>query len=274
MKTFEAFLENKLASLPTSKVKDAMTYSLLGGGKRVRVDLLLRLYQDFGFEVNETAYSLAAALESIHTYSLIHDDLPALDNDDLRRFKPTNHKVYGEDFAILAGDGLLTFAFQLLSATDLDMRYVRILSQNAGASGMILGQEIDILDAIETLEDLEHCYRLKTGCLFSAALEMATLLAGHEDKLPIVQKIAASLGVAFQVQDDLLEVTKDTLEIGKSNSSDADRDIKTILSFMSIENARIYLDGTFESVYALLDTLPLKGDSLIQLIQTMRVRSL
>lgn len=274
MKQFETFLKEALSKQTPSKVLEAMTYSLLGGGKRVRVNLLFNLLTDYGYEIDELAMTLAAAVESIHTYSLIHDDLPALDNDDLRRFKPTNHKVFGEDIAILAGDGLLTFAFDLVSNTDLEMKYFKALSDNAGINGMILGQEIDILNQVETLKDLEKAYALKTGRLFSASFELATYLANKDQYLETVKKLASLLGIAFQVQDDLLEVTKDTQEIGKSNESDKIREIATITSFMTLDAAQAYLEKTFDQIYALIETLDLEGDALLSFINELRRRSI
>lgn len=274
MKQFDNYLEKTLKKQTPSKVLEAMTYSLLGGGKRVRVKLLFNLLTDYGYEIDELAMTLAAAVESIHTYSLIHDDLPALDNDDLRRFKPTNHKVFGEDIAILAGDGLLTFAFDLVSSTNLEMKYIKALSDNAGVNGMILGQEIDILNRVETLEDLEKAYALKTGRLFSASFELATYLAKKDPHLETVKKLASLLGIAFQVQDDLLEVTKDTQEIGKSNESDMIREIHTITSFMTLDAAQTYLEETFDEIYALIETLNLEGDSLLRFINELRRRSI
>ena len=274
MKQFESLLETTLNELKPSKVVDAMAYSLLGGGKRVRPNLLFKLYHDFGYEVDDNARYLAGAVESIHTYSLIHDDLPALDNDDLRRFKPTNHIVYGEDIAILAGDGLLTLAFDFIAKTNLDLRYIKVLTQNAGVSGMILGQELDILNAVDSLETLEHAYYLKTGCLFASALEMATLLANKEDKIEDVRKVARDLGIAFQIQDDLLEVTKDTSEIGKSNTSDLNRDSATITSYLALDAAQDHLNKLFEGIFQTLDLLNLKDDTLKTYISEMMDRSI
>lgn len=274
MKQFEIFLRETIGKQVPSKVLDSMTYSLLSGGKRVRVKLLFDLFTDYGHEINDKAMALAAAVEAIHTYSLIHDDLPALDNDDLRRFKPTNHIVYGEDIAILAGDGLLTLAFNLVADTDLDMKYIKVLSENAGINGMILGQEIDILNQVETLSDLENAYALKTGKLFSASLEFATYLAKKDEHIPIIKKLATLLGIAFQVQDDLLEVTKDTEEIGKSNDSDRNRNIATITTFMNLKDAHQYLERTFKEIDTLIDSLNLEGDSLKSFIYKLKLRSI
>src|SRR5690625_3046867 len=182
--------------------------------------MLLYLVKDLGYELDKKSYYAAMSVEAIHTYSLIHDDLPALDNDDLRRFKPTNHIVYGEDMAILAGDGLLTLGFELLAEANLDARFFEVMARNFGISGMILGQELDILDEISNLDALLNTYSLKTGCLFSSALEMAVLLADKEHLLEEVKEIGQLLGIVFQIQDDLLEVKSSEDMIGKSTTSD------------------------------------------------------
>lgn len=269
----ELVLTQELNSQLPSKVTEAMAYSLLGGGKRVRPQLMFQLMKDFNIEDDRAVYA-AAALECIHTYSLIHDDLPALDNDDMRRFKPTNHIVFGEDIAILAGDGLLTLAFSLLAKAQVDHRFFEILSRNAGTRGMILGQEIDILDDIESLEDLKECYRLKTGALFSSALEMAVLFADREDKLQDAQALAENLGMIFQFQDDLLEVLFDAQTIGKSVDSDSDRDISTVTTYMSVKEAQALVDSLFEESYAILDSFDLKSTHFKSYVQSLMNRSL
>lgn len=266
-------IEKELNELKPSKVVDAMEYSLLSGGKRMRPHLLLSLVSDFGV-VSEEAYYAAFALECIHTYSLIHDDLPALDNDDMRRFKPTNHKVYGEDIAILAGDGLLTLAFSLLAKAKLDYRFVEILGRNAGVQGMILGQEYDILNEIKSLEDLETCYKLKTGALFATSFEMAVLLAGHDEHLELAKELGYTLGIAFQFQDDLLEVLGSEKTIGKSTQSDAERNKFTITSYLSIEKSQTYIQSLFNNVDAMIAQMNLDNNNLETLINNMLVRSL
>lgn len=264
-------LEQSVDSLEDSKVKEALKYSLLSGGKRLRPVMLLSLLEDLGVNMS-IGMDAACALECIHAYSLVHDDLPALDNDDLRRGKPTNHKVYGEDFAILAGDALLTFAFQLVSDCDNAKECVGILAKQAGSNGMILGQELDILDDIHTLEELLKCYELKTGCLFNASLEMAVVLAQRNDLRPFAYKLGRNLGIAFQIQDDLLEVTQSSEIIGKSVQSDLIRNKKTILSFMSLDKAQLYLDDLFKTIFDLMHDNHLSNQSLYELVKTIDKR--
>lgn len=269
----ETVLKDAIASLKPSHVADAMEYSLFGDGKRVRPQLLLQVLQGYDLKSREALYA-AAALECIHTYSLIHDDLPSLDNDDLRRFKPTNHKVYGEDIAILAGDGLLTLAFSLLSEHTTDMRYVQILARNAGIQGMVLGQELDIRNKMESLDDLRSCYELKTGCLFAAALEMGMVAADKSENLETAQALGKLLGVAFQFQDDLLEHTSSTEALGKSTQSDALRDKITITSFMPLNDALRYVDDIFETIRHLIESFNFNNKSLTHFIESISNRDI
>lgn len=273
IETLNTLLKNELDERLPSTVVEAMGYSLLSDGKRVRPLLLLNLLKDYGIE-DIKGYYAAAAIECIHTYSLVHDDLPALDNDDFRRFKPTNHKVYGEDMAILAGDGLLTMAFSLLAKGQLDYRFTEILSRNAGVKGMILGQEIDIKDDITSLDELRESYELKTGALFSSSLEMASLIAKDDKNQANVSEIAKLLGIAFQFQDDLLEIEKTQEEIGKSSQSDTDRDIKTITSFLSLEDSKTLIDDIFADIDQRIDALNLKDNNLKNYISNLRNRKL
>ena len=269
----ELLFKQELQSKLPSKITQAMAYSLLGKGKRVRPQFIFKMLEDYGVQSQESLY-LAAALESIHTYSLIHDDLPALDNDDLRRFEPTNHIVFGEDIAILAGDGLLTLAFSFLAKARVDYRYFEILSRNAGIAGMILGQEIDILDDITSLEDLIESYRLKTGALFSCAFEFAVLQAKDEKNIAQAQKLGELLGVAFQIQDDLLEVTSSPEVIGKSNDSDKGRDIATITRYLSIEETAQLLNDYFNEIEEIITQFNFKSNALSEYVKTLQNRSL
>lgn len=260
-----------------SIVREAMTYSLMSGGKRLRPQLLLAMLSDFEMDYKKGLYP-ACALEMIHTYSLVHDDLPAMDDDDVRRFKPTNHKVFGEGVAILAGDGLLTGAFTALSQSQLDSdtkaMCLEILARNAGAIGMILGQELDIHDRIDHIDDLIACYQLKTGCLFAAAFEMATVIAGKATYQHLAHDLGYTLGVAFQFQDDLLEVTKSSEEIGKSNLSDADRNKTTVVSLLGIEGAQDLTETYFVRIKDLLAEMKIENGNLKIIIDEMMSREL
>jgi geranylgeranyl diphosphate synthase type II len=209
-------------------LREAMRYSLLAGGKRLRPVLAMASYEACGGRA-EDIVGCAAALEFIHTYSLIHDDLPAMDNDDMRRGKPTNHKVYGEAVAILAGDGLLTEAFRLLlrdrrAKSDYLVEAVRELSRAAGVRGMVGGQALDILS--ESAEPdggtLESIHRRKTGALIAAAVRLGGIMAGApQETMKALAAYGENLGLAFQIVDDILDVKGDTAVLGKSTGSDA-----------------------------------------------------
>lgn len=274
----ESRLRELVQEYGNTTVQDAMSYSLLSGGKRVRPRLLLSLLADYGIDLDH-GLNQACALEMVHTYSLVHDDLPAMDNDDFRRFKPTNHKVYGEGMAILAGDGLLTAAFTTLAKADtvsatIQMKTVEILARNAGAHGMILGQELDIVDNIDSVEALIQCYEMKTGCLFAAALEMAAVIAEKDHLQDTARTLGLKLGVAFQYQDDILEVTKTSDEIGKSHLSDGEREKSTIVTLLGLKRAQNATEGLFKEIKVLLDRLDLNGSELQKLIEEMIARDL
>lgn len=277
LNNFEVYLEDVLSQYGNTQTKSSMAYSLQGGGKRLRPALLSALVKDLGLD-HKGAYPCGAALEMIHTYSLIHDDLPAMDNDDFRRHKPTNHKVYGEGQAILAGDALLTAAFEIVADSESlsshqKVKIIKILSKNAGANGMILGQELDTEDNIHSLEDLNKCYELKTGCLFSAALEMATVIAERFELQETASHLGLKLGLAFQYQDDILEATTSFDTLGKSASSDLDRDKTTIVSLLGLEEANKLTDSVFDSMLKLINSLNLQENSLIKLIEKMTQRT-
>jgi len=212
-------------------LNDAMTYSVFAGGKRVRPILALASYEACGGNA-ENIVPFASALELIHTYSLIHDDLPAMDNDDLRRGKPTNHKVFGEGMAILAGDALLTEAFYLISGVHLNgthmrptslLKLVRELAMAAGAHGMVGGQAGDILseDAAMESDNLSFIHTHKTGALITASVRMGGILANAgKRKMSALTCYGENIGHAFQIVDDILDVRGESAELGKSTGSD------------------------------------------------------
>ena len=247
----ESLLENYINSLPDSTTKSAMLYSLTAGGKRIRPHLLYTVLK--GYSVNpEIGNPFACALEMIHTYSLIHDDLPAMDNDDLRRGLPTCHKQFDEATAILAGDGLLTYAFEVAAssneASDTVVKCISILSQMAGPSGMVYGQQLD-LEAENKVIDwtmLQRIHEHKTGCLLTAPLLMGCILAKHEEDIPTWKKIGFSLGLAFQVQDDILDIELTAKEFGKSNS-DQKNHKGTSVSILGIERAKEVMNDLYQS---------------------------
>ena len=200
-------LENILSQYPDGKVKEAMYYSLKAGGKRIRPLIVLQVIRAYGLDYRKYI-DIACALEMIHTYSLIHDDLPGMDNDDLRRGKPTCHKQFGEATAILAGDGLLNEAVNIILQTNLDdslkLSLVSCLYTSSGINGMILGQEYDIENEDKKLskETLDKIHHYKTGKLLSCAFQMGALIASPND-LEILKQIGYKIGLAFQIQDDI-----------------------------------------------------------------------
>lgn len=226
---------------------EAANYSILNGGKRIRPFILISFAEMLGAK-KEKALPFAAALEMIHTYSLIHDDLPCMDNDDYRRGKPSNHKVYGEANALLAGDALLTEAFSVVIKADLPsdtlLRAVEVLSSSAGYKGMIGGQVMDMSPLLlrEDIEKLKKMCALKTGKLISAAAILGCLSANVNDEavLKSAECYAQNIGLAFQITDDLLDKYGTQQELGKPVGSDDKNDKTTFLTFMSPKDAQAY----------------------------------
>lgn len=265
------------------QLKESMLYSVRAGGKRIRPLLLLSTVAAFGESINTTTYQVAAALEMIHTYSLIHDDLPAMDNDDLRRGKPTNHKVYGEALAILAGDGLLTAAFQLISMAHLahspKLLLLQQLAINAGTQGMVAGQAADIEGETKqlTLEELMFIHERKTGRLMHYALLAGGVLANQpEEVLASLQKLASHLGLAFQIRDDLLDVVSTTEVLGKTAGKDAKMEKTTYPGLLGIEETKSALENEIDAANRMIDQLEqtvcsFDGQLLRQLVQQFSV---
>ena len=231
---------------PMSNLYDSMLYSLLAGGKRVRPVLTLEVCRMCGGDP-ALALPFACAVEMIHTYSLIHDDLPCMDDDDLRRGKPTNHKIYGEATAVLAGDGLLTAAFETALGAgdrlppDRVVAAAACLANAAGARGMVGGQALDMAaeGRAVTRWDVEQLQKLKTGALLSAAAEMGCIVAGGGEKeRKAVARYARKLGLAFQVRDDMLDVEGDQDTLGKPIGSDQANEKTTFVSLLGIDACR------------------------------------
>lgn len=228
---------------PGSRLADAMSYSLTNGGKRIRPLLVYAAARALG-PCQHLDWP-AAAVEAIHAYSLVHDDLPAMDNDDLRRGKPTTHIAFDEASAILAGDGLQALAFELLVQapfnTEQRLAFVTTLVRASGARGMVLGQAID-LEAVNrqlSLEQLERMHRHKTGALIAAAVELGAVAAGATDaQRQALADYAAAIGLAFQVQDDILDVTSDTATLGKTQGADQALNKPTYVSLLGLEGAQ------------------------------------
>ncbi len=238
-------LNHMLATVNVSEtLKSSMAYSVNAGGKRIRPLLVLATLEDLGAE-SEDALTVACAVELIHTYSLIHDDLPCMDDDDFRRGKPTNHKVYGQAVAVLAGDALQTLAFASLtnlqdtSAEDA-LAIIRILSEAAGAQGMVGGQLLDMEGETKLLSllELETVHVHKTGALLSFCIEAGAILAGHQKEIAKLKDFAWNIGLAFQIRDDILDVTATTEELGKTAGSDTISDKSTYPSLLGLEKAQ------------------------------------
>ncbi|MBK8186682.1 MAG: polyprenyl synthetase family protein [Cellvibrio sp.] len=260
-------------NLDPTQLRSAMRYSLFNGGKRVRPILAYASALAINPEQNLRLIDpIAAALESLHSYSLVHDDLPAMDDDDLRRGKPTCHIAYNEATAILAGDGLQTLAFDYLSRTDLppdiQMELVKTLVAGSGVDGMVLGQAID-LSAVNqqlTLEQLENMHRHKTGALIRASVRMGAIAAGaNKEQLNKLDNYAAAIGLAFQVQDDILDVTSDTATLGKQQGADIAHNKPTYVSLLGLEAAQEKAQSLYKDAINSLNGFDDSADHLRQL---------
>ncbi len=245
-----------------SHLAEGMRYSLEAGGKRVRPALCLLAAEAVGGSL-ESALPGAIALEFIHTYSLIHDDLPAMDDDDLRRGRPTNHKVYGEGHAILAGDGLLTEAFAVLATTGR-ADAVALLAEASGWRGMVGGQALDLegetLTASGTpygLDHLQTIHRLKTGALLRGSVELGGLLGGADPaQQAMLRAYGEAIGLAFQIQDDILDATSDAATLGKRAGKDQGRGKITYPSLLGLDGARRALQEATERALCHVPSLP------------------
>lgn len=254
----------------SSRLLDAMKYSVLGGGKRVRPALCIAAAVAVG-QSGDAALVPACATELIHAYSLIHDDLPAMDNDELRRGRPTTHIAFDEATAILAGDALQTLAFDWLAdAPMMDdqtrLAMVRELAKGSGHLGMVGGQAIDLESVGKevSIKHLESMHRHKTGALIVAAVRIGALTAPDRKpgQIDALTDYARTLGLAFQVQDDLLDIEGDTTVIGKPQGSDQARGKPTYPSLMGVEKARQYLDGLLENALGSLESFGSEADAL------------
>ncbi len=261
-------IENALYSyLPNDnilikKLFDSMRYSVDAGGKRVRPQLVIEFCRLCGGDV-ETALPFACAIEYIHTYSLIHDDLPCMDDDDMRRGKPSNHKVFGEDTALLAGDALQSLAFEVMSLPETvnkagankAVKCINTLSRFCGAKGMVGGQVIDLENEKKSAsyEEVLECNDLKTGGLIKAACVMGAILGGADDiQLKMAEKYGKCIGLSFQIVDDILDITSTNEELGKPVGSDIENNKSTYVTLFGIEKCRVMVDElTKEAIEAL-----------------------
>ena len=239
----EAALDTALPKEGGTLVREAMRYSLLGGGKRIRAALVLE-FARLGGAADSQALPLACVVEMIHAYSLIHDDLPCMDNDDFRRGQPSCHKKFGEACALLAGDGLLTLAFETAAGAPLPgeakARSIAELAKAAGWQGMIGGQMMD-LDAENheiPLETLQKLYAMKTGELLRVSALLGCIAADASEIEAIAQNYTSAIGMAFQITDDILDVTGNTEKLGKPIGSDKENGKSTYVSLLGLENAK------------------------------------
>ncbi|MDP4087748.1 MAG: polyprenyl synthetase family protein [Bacillota bacterium] len=280
-KTIDESLEQYFAGKGSynKMIYEAMHYSLSVGGKRIRPILLLlcyQLYKDNYIEVLEPA----CALEMIHTYSLIHDDLPSMDNDDLRRGKPTCHKVYGEALAVLAGDGLLNEAANLLinysmKRGTLGLNAAKIILEASSVEGMIGGQVVDILSENKRieLEQLEYMHSRKTGALIKAAIKAGAVIAdAPEEDLKVLDSFGDKLGMAFQIKDDILDVVGDTSVLGKMVNSDAQNNKTTYVTVYGLEECKSICSSLTEECMELLKGLSADTSHLQELTNYLLMR--
>jgi len=259
---------------------EAMRYSLTAGGKRVRPALCLASCEAAGGEAVR-AVPAAVAVELVHTYSLIHDDLPCMDDDDLRRGRPTNHRVYGEAVAVLAGDGLLTRAFGVLAEADLPaptrVEMVRRLAEAAGGHGMVGGQALDLgAEGSERVDlpTLQYIHTRKTGALFGASCELGGLAAGADAAVVArLGKLGAKLGLAFQIVDDLLDVSGRTEQLGKAAGKDLARGKATYPGLLGVAESRRRVEELAGEVADLADGFGDAGRALAQLARFVAERS-
>lgn len=248
LKDFQSYLLSHIEEVSSTELEEAMDYSLDAEGKRLRPLLLLAVLTAFNEDIKK-GYPAASALEMIHTYSLIHDDLPAMDNDELRRGKPTNHIQFNESTAILAGDALLTLAFEVITFDDLPaetkVKLVTLLAEMSGYKGMVGGQQADILgeESELTLAEIESIHVRKTGALMKMATVSGGLIAGKgEEILEKLENLADELGIAYQIRDDILDVVGTEEELGKGVATDAALGKSTYPSLLGLEGAFEALD--------------------------------
>ena len=270
-----------LPSGPASKLFKAMRYSVFNGGKRVRPALCFAAAEAIGVNTDNTA-KIGAAVEMIHAYSLIHDDLPAMDDDDLRRGVPTCHIKFDEATAILTGDGLQSLAFkQLTELTDLpasiNLQLIAILSDLAGCNGMVSGQAVDLASTGKqlTVDELNYMHNHKTGALIEASVVMGALATNQatDSQIAALQKFARAIGLAFQIQDDILDVECSTEQLGKSQGSDSANDKATYTSILGIEKARSEAERLYQTSIDTLDIFTDSADTLRALAKFIVHRS-
>lgn len=272
----------KVKDNPQKIIYEAMNYSLMSGGKRLRPVLMLGAYEIFNND-DEKVLPFACAMEMIHTYSLIHDDLPAMDDDDYRRGRLSNHKKFNEATAILAGDALLNKAFEAgLEAViyfNLDVkravRALSVIADSSGTEGMIGGQIVDIFgnEKIKSVEELIYMYSLKTGAIIKSSVVAGAILGGaNECEIDALEKFAEKIGLAFQIEDDILDVTGTQEKLGKPIGSDIANDKTTYLSFVEIEEAKKHVVKLTDEAIDSLKVFGGKAEHLVELAKYLTSR--
>lgn len=277
----EIALDQSIAVIYPEKIYESMRYSLMAGGKRLRPILCLATCELLGGNA-KMAMPIACALEMIHTMSLIHDDLPAMDNDDLRRGKPTNHKVYGEDIAILAGDALLAYAFEMVTTTqDVPasrlLQVVAKLAQAVGAAGLVGGQVVDLDSEGKpdiTEKTLNFIHTHKTGALLEASVLSGAILAGAETAdLAKLASYSQNIGLAFQIVDDILDITATQEQLGKTAGKDLQAQKATYPSLWGLEESRRKADELVVAAQEELSTWGEKGEALRAIADYITMRT-
>lgn len=280
----EDVLKNYLPKNPSFQktIYDAMEYSVMAGGKRLRPMMMYQAYKMFGGEDKELIEPFMAAIEMIHTYSLVHDDLPAMDNDTYRRGRKTTHVVYGEDMGILAGDALLNFAYETAIKGALAAKAAKnainainalaILSKKAGIMGMVGGQVVDVELTGKKLDEerLDFIFKLKTGALLEASLMVGAALAGADEKyIELMEQAGLNIGMAFQIQDDILDVISTTEELGKPVHSDEKNDKTTYVSLYGMEKSHDDVEKYSKKALSIMEELPYENQFLCTLIEKL-----
>ena len=278
-KAIEGFYEAKQIA---PRLVESILYSVHAGGKRIRPLLFLELLEAFHAPILEAHFQVAAALEMIHTGSLIHDDLPAMDNDDYRRGQLTNHKKFGEDLAILAGDSLFLDAFGCVAEADLPasirVQLIALLSDASGTAGMVAGQVLDMEGegASLTLDQLQVIHANKTGRLLAYPFQAAGILLELEPAVAtLLEEIGLHLGLAFQIRDDILDVTADFASLGKTPQKDLQAEKSTYPALLGLDGAQAYLDRELDACEDLLDRISQQvdfdGTGIKKIIERLRI---
>ena len=265
------------------QVIEAMRYSVMAGGKRLRPMLMWEAYRSFGKE-DEKVYPFMAALEYIHNYSLVHDDLPAMDNDEYRRGRKTTHVVYGEDIAILAGDALLNYAYETIAKamqdTAVDPGMIRtfgIFAKKAGIFGMVGGQSVDVVNENNNtdmgLSDILFIHENKTAALIECALMCGAALAGaNDEQIAMMEKVGSNIGLAFQIQDDILDATGSFEELGKPIGSDEKNQKATYLSLEGMDKSKEDVERLSKEAVDILKNVPQRNEFLEELVMSLVAR--